>query len=230
VAHLILLVGPAKRWQRLGASCLAWPPFELRVLTDFVAALAFLRQHPPAAVVLGLECAGEEALGWCRQFRAAGDFPLLVLCPKPPPGTAVQLLEAGADDVIAEEVSPRELRARLRAHLRRAKQYAQAQQPLLRVGPLEIDRDHRQLRVGQASVDLTPKELVLLEYLVARANRVVRREELLREVWELPPGLHSRTLDVHIARLRQKLAAAAAPVEIATLAGTGYKLTWREPS
>lgn len=225
MADLILLVGPTRRLTGLRRSCLAEPPFDLRVVSNIVQALAIARQQPPAAVVLFVDKDDGTAVDACRQFRHAGDFPLIVAARKRRPELAVQMLEAGADDFVTLDITPRELRARLRAHVRRAVQYAQIQQPVIRVGDMEIDRDRRVVRIGHERIVLSPKEFALLEFLAMNADRVVRRQELLEKVWELPQGVKSRTLDVHMSRLRQKLTQASAPVCITTVPGVGYKLT-----
>jgi two-component system alkaline phosphatase synthesis response regulator PhoP len=134
------------------------------------------------------------------------------------------MLEAGADDFVSVNVTPSELRARVRAHLRRVVQYAQSHQSVVRLGQIEIHRDRYEVRAADSQVCLAPKEFALLEYLAANAERVVRREELLEHVWHLPQGLKSRTLDVHMSRLREKIAQGGMPVEIATVAGVGYRL------
>lgn len=224
MGEVILFVGPPVIVRRFQDSCVADPPFEVYGLADLVQAQAFLRQHTPAAVVV-IDPAGDGQVA-CEQLRKYGVFPLIYAGGKDRTAEAIaEVLERGADDYVPIDVTPRELRARLRAHLRRARDYARAQRPVLCCGPLEVDRDLHEVRLHGKALPLSPKEFALMEYFALNSDRVVRRDELLQRIWELPAGLKSRTVDVHISRLRRKLAAAGEPVGIATIPGVGYKLS-----
>ncbi len=225
MGQLVLLVGPARRTSALRRSCFAEPPFEIVVTSSPVQALAIAREKTPSAVVVFIERDGAAAVQVCRELRAAGSFPLIVAAERHKPELVIELLEAGADDFVTHSITPRELRARVRAHVRRAVQYAQVKQPLIRLGPLEIDRDRHLVRLGEETISLSPKEFALLEFLAANPDRVVRREELLEKIWDLPQTIKSRTLDVHMSRLRQKLSSINAPITISTIPGIGYRLT-----
>ncbi|MBC7286842.1 MAG: response regulator transcription factor [Armatimonadetes bacterium] len=220
----VLLVGPPARVRQWQNSCLGEPPFELKVVANPVKAMALARQQPPAAIVLVHDGVCSDLMQTCHEFRRLGPYPIIVVCDGLNPELTVNVLECGADDVLPADVSPRELRARVRAHLRRALKYGTVEQSQIRLGDLEIDRDHHLLRKNNREVALSPKEFALLEYLIDNPDRVVRREEILRDVWELPAGIRSRTLDVHMARLRQKLSQLNAPVEIVTIPCVGYRL------
>jgi DNA-binding response OmpR family regulator len=223
--EVILLVGPATALRQLRESCLSEPPFELRTLVDVVQATALIRRESPSAVVYIANCHdGETMLGTCAELRQLGSFPLMIMAEASPVEMAPPVLEAGADDYVAIDISPRELRARLRAHLRRANYFSQLQQAVVHVGSVEIDRDHRQVCLGETRMTLPPKEFALLEYMLLNSERVVRRDEILEKVWELPAGLRSRTLDVHVSRLRQKMGQSALPLDISTVPGVGYRL------
>jgi DNA-binding response OmpR family regulator len=223
--EVILIVGPAVATRRLRESCLSEPPFEIRVLVDPVQAAAYIRRESPSAVVYVANSQERDGLvGVCVELRRLGSFPLVVLADGERGGLVEPALEAGADDFAAADISPRELRARVRAHLRRANYFSQMQQAVVRVGAIEIDRDHRQVGCGERRLGLPPKEFALLEYMIINSERVIRRGEILEKVWELPTGLRSRTLDVHISRLRQKLAQAEIPLDISTVPGVGYRL------
>ena len=224
MVEVVVLVGPAVIVRKFQDSCVADPPFEVYGLSDLVQAQAFVRQHKPAAVVV-MDAKGD-GRATCEQLRRYGTFPLIYVGPKDSTAeTVAGVLDSGADDYLPSDVTPRELRARLRAHLRRARDYAQAQKPVVCHGPLEVDRDLHEVRLHGKSLPLSPKEFALVEYFALNPDRVVRREELLQEIWELPAGLKSRTVDVHISRLRRKLGAAGEPVGIATIPGVGYKLS-----
>lgn len=223
MGEVILFVGSQVILRKFQDSCIADPPFEVYGLADLVQAQAFIRQRTPAAVVL-VDPSGKEQAA-CEQLRRHGTFPLIYVGTKDSPVEAVaSALDLGADDYVTSEVSPRELRARLRAHLRRARDYTQAHRPVLAYGPMEVDRGLHEVRLHGNPVPLSPKEFALVEYFVLNADRVVRRDELLQRIWEFPAGLKSRTVDVHISRLRRKLAAASSQVSIATIPGVGYKL------
>ncbi len=225
--EVILLVGPAAAIRQLRDTCLSEPPFELRTLVDAVQAAAFIRREAPSAVVLVANSHDGEALvALCAELRKLGSFPLVVVAELDPAEMAEPVLEAGADDLVKADIGPRELRARVRAHLRRANYFSQLQQSVVRVGAFEIDRDHRQIGIDEVKLALPPKEFALLEYMLLNCERVVRRDEILEKVWELPTGLRSRTLDVHISRLRQKMAQAELPLDIATVPGVGYRLVF----
>jgi len=225
MGSMVLLIGPASRLKAFRKSCLAEPPFEVRLVSSVAEACAAARENKPAAVVLYIDGNADDTAAACRQLRSFGDFPLIAASASLSPGVAISTLEAGADDCVSIEITPRELRARIRAHLRRANEYAQRRQPIVRIGEIEIDRDRREVRAGGTRLALSPKEFALLEYLLTNLERVVRRDELLTKVWELPEGLRSRTLDVHMSRLRQKLAQLPVPLQILTVAGVGYRVS-----
>ncbi len=220
----LLLVGPSKELRRLARSCLADPPFKLELLAEPLEAVAYVRENSPAAVILWANGGVDELLNACEQIRATGPVPLIVASKDGSSEAAVKVLEAGADDYVSTDISPRELRARVRAHLRRHSLVAEAFSPIVRIGELEIDRDHQEARYDGRSLTLAPKEFALLEYLGKNMGRVVRRQEVLREVWGYPEGLNSRTLDVHVSRLRRKLTQLGAPLRLETVPGVGYKL------
>lgn len=224
MASRVLLVGPPYCFRGICHSCMAQAPFEVQLLSSSVQALASARREPPAAVVIYVDGNGE-GLALCRDLRGLGAFPVIAASDDHRSDLAIRVLEAGADDFVSLAITPRELRARIRAHIRRALQYAQAQQTILRLGDIEIDRGRREVRAGDGLACLAPKEFALLEYLATKPDRVIRREELLREIWNLPAGIRSRTLDVHLSRLRQKLHQAHVPVTISTVAGVGYRLS-----
>ncbi|MCX7599010.1 MAG: response regulator transcription factor [Armatimonadetes bacterium] len=224
MAEVILFVAPPVIVRRFQESCLADPPFQVYALSDLIQAQAFVRQQTPAVVVVVDPKGNGQQV--CEQLRKHGTFPLIYIGSKDATAeTIAGILDRGADDYVPSDVTPRELRARIRAHLRRARDYAHAQRPVLSYGPLEVDRDLHEVRLHGTALFLSPKEFALMEYFVLNADRVVRREELLQQIWEFPAGLKSRTVDVHISRLRRKLGAAGRDVDITTIPGVGYKLS-----
>jgi DNA-binding response OmpR family regulator len=154
-------------------------------------------------------------------LRAVGDLPVLAVAG--PEVGVVAALHAGADDAVLDPADAAEVDARLRAVLRRS---APADdEPVLRVGGIEIDPGAREASVEGRAVDLSRKEFDLLVALARRPNRVVSKRELLAEVWEQPYGGGDKTVDVHLSWLRRKLGESAAePRYLRTVRGVGVKL------
>ena len=150
--------------------------------------------------------------------------PLLVLVTHSTPAVLTALLEAGAAEALPETLSPREIVAHLRALLRRSRtgEAERAEAPRLAAGGLAVDRERYEATAGGRALELTRREFSLLAYLVDHAGRACTREDLVREVWGGEISAHSRSIDMHIARLREKLAGAG--VTVTTLAGIGYRL------
>jgi len=180
-------------------------------------ALAELSRHPLSLMVLDIGLPGIDGFEVCR--RAGGRIPIIVLTAREEEPDRVAGLEAGADDYVAKPFSPRELTARVKAVLRRAKAGAPPADTLT-VGPVTLSGSRREVLVGEREVELTQREFDLLEYLMQRPGMVVSREELLEVVWGyLAPG-ETRTVEVHVAQLRKKL---GDPSLVRTVRGVGYK-------
>jgi two-component system response regulator RegX3 len=160
-------------------------------------------------------------------LRGHTNRPLLVVLDPFAEAAVTAVLEAGADDALPAHVTARELHARIRAHLRRDREYAATHLPAAyEVGDLRMDVGRHEVVVRGRPVDLTPREFELLEHLARYAGRPVRRNELLEEVWGYNSEMTTRTLDVHVGRLRQKIEHDAhEPRMIVTVPGVGYKLT-----
>jgi two-component system, OmpR family, alkaline phosphatase synthesis response regulator PhoP len=187
-------------------------------------ALAHVRKTRPDLVVLDLMLPGLDGLEVCRRLRAdptTAGLPIIMLTAKADEVDRVVGLELGADDYLAKPFSPKELVARVRAVLRRARP-ADPGRPLT-VGPVSLDPARHAVSVAGRAVELTPKEFDLLHALLAAAGRVLSREHLLDHVWGYARAgeIESRTVDVHIRRLRAKLGGHEAL--IATIKGVGYR-------
>jgi len=200
--------------------------FEVLVADTGVSGLESARVNQPDLVLLDLMLPGMSGLDVCRQIRTSSDVPIIMLTAKDAESDKVAGLELGADDYMTKPFSMRELTARVRAHLRRAAKSGVLSESneVLRGGSIELDLDAHETRVDGAAVDLRPKEFELLESLMRRKNRLAARHTLIDEVWGPSYFGDTKTLDVHIKRLRQKLERNPSdPSQIVTVRGLGYK-------
>ncbi len=195
--------------------------YEALWLRSGEAALQELAHRSVALVVLDIGLPGIDGFEVCR--RIGGEVPVIMLTARDEEPDRVAGLEVGADDYVTKPFSPRELTARVKAVLRRTERVAGAVgSPTLELGPLRIDRTAREVHVEDEEVILTQREFDLLEYLVRHRGQVVTREQLLEHVWDFRSMGETRTVEVHIAQLRKKL---ARPELIRTVRGVGYKAT-----
>ncbi|OLB43691.1 MAG: DNA-binding response regulator [Candidatus Rokubacteria bacterium 13_1_20CM_2_68_19] len=198
--------------------------FRCRTAKSGPEALREARAATPDLVILDLMLPDLDGLEVCRRLRsdaATATIPIIMLTAKADEVDRVVGLEMGADDYVVKPFSPKELIARIRAVLRRARPAAEAR--VLRAGAVTIDPMRHQVDVAGTAVELTPKEFDLLRALVEAAGRVLSREQLLERVWGYTRGgdIESRTVDVHVRRLRAKLGDTGR--RIATLKGVGYR-------
>jgi DNA-binding response OmpR family regulator len=183
--------------------------------------------EPPDLVVLDLMLPGMDGLEVCRRLRAIAPVPVIILTARGQESDRIIGLELGADDYVAKPFSAKELVARVRAVLRRAKgplAPAGANGPRLHGdGDLEVDVAARQARLRGEVVALTAREFELLAFLIRHPARAFRREEILEQVWGYRYG-DTSTVTVHVRRLREKIEPDPAnPVRIATVWGVGYR-------
>jgi two-component system response regulator RegX3 len=156
----------------------------------------------------------------CRRLRARSDVPIIVITARGDEVDRVVGLELGADDYLVKPFGFRELVARIRAVARRRQPPPDEQRPV-QVGPLELDRRTRRVRMAGVDVALTAKEFDLLALLASDAGRVLTRQEILEAVWDAHWYGPTKTLDVHVASLRRKL---GDPAVIETVRGVGFRL------
>ena len=204
---------------------LAREGFRCRTAKSGAEALREARATKPDLVILDLMLPEIDGLEVCRRLRgdsATAAMPIIMLTAKADEVDRVVGLEMGADDYVVKPFSPKELIARVRAVLRRAR--AVAEPRVLRSGAITVDPMRHQVEVAGAGVVLTPKEFDLLQALVEAAGRALSREHLLERVWGYSRSseIESRTVDVHVRRLRAKLGDAGR--SITTLKGVGYRL------
>jgi DNA-binding response OmpR family regulator len=177
------------------------------------------------AVLLDLMLPGRDGLEICRELRSRSDVPILVLTARGEEADRVMGLELGADDYLAKPFSPRELLARIRAVVRRARGRAGPAAGIVRVGGLVVDPAARRVTLRGKDVVLTGYEFALLEALARRAGRVLSREQLMELARGSAEEAFDRSVDVHVSRLRQKLGDdPKRPRLIKTVRGAGYVL------
>ena len=199
--------------------------YETSVVGTGTDALEQIRRRPDL-VVLDLMLPGLSGLEICRLMRGdpqTASVPIIMLTARAEEEARVRGLDLGADDYVTKPFSPRELVARLRAVLRRTQPYGPDK--ILRFGPLVVDLDRHEVTEDGRPVKLTAKEFLLLKYLIEHAGRVLSRDLLLSDVWGYQYTGGTRTVDVHIRRLREKLPSLVE--HIVTIKQFGYKFIER---
>jgi len=175
-------------------------------------------------VLLDLMLPGLSGTEVCRQLRARSNVPIIMLTAKDTEVDKVVGLELGADDYVTKPYSKAELIARIKAVLRRQSDLSESIDPVLVAGPVRIDVERHQVNVNNESISLPLKEFELLEFLVRNSGRVLTRAQLIDRVWGSDYFGDTKTLDVHVKRLRAKIEKDPAnPVFIQTIRGPGYK-------
>lgn len=203
---------------------LAADGYEVTWAQTGASARRLLEQGAPDLLLLDLGLPDEDGLTLCRDVHALhAGVVVVVVTARTSEVDAVRALDDGADDVVTKPVRPVELTARLRAHLRRREDPGT---PELRVGPVRLDGRSRRAWVGSTELLLRVKEHELLTLLMASAGTAVSRETIMREVWDEHWHGSTKTLDVHVANVRRKLADAGDHWErITTLRGFGYRFS-----
>ena len=200
--------------------------FRVTVAGDGRRALDRFRAEQPALVILDLMLPEISGLDVCRTIRAESDVPIIMVTAKDSEADKVTGLELGADDYVTKPFSVRELVSRVRAHLRRASVRPELApvDEVLRGGPVEMDVARHEVSVGGEPVTFPPKEFELLEAFLRRKDRLLTRLFLIEEVWGADYVGDTKTLDVHVKRLRQKIEPDPHdPVHLVTVRGLGYK-------
>ena len=195
--------------------------FSVSVATTGPLALEMFDREPVDLVLLDLMLPGMSGTDVCRTIRARSRVPIIMVTAKDSEIDKVLGLELGADDYVTKPFSSRELVARIRAVLRRTAQDSSVAPTVIDVGSLHVDLRSRVVEFDGVPVALTPKEYDLLVCLASDAGAVKTREQLMREVWDENWWGSTKTLDVHVASLRRKLAADA----IETVRSVGYRYT-----
>jgi two-component system response regulator RegX3 len=197
--------------------------FAVSVATTGPDALAQFEREPSDLVLLDLMLPGMSGTDVCRSIRAKSRVPIIMVTAKDSEIDKVLGLELGADDYVTKPFSSRELVARIRAVLRRNIDDFE-DSPVVQAGPVRIDPERHQVQVDGQVVSMPLKEFDLLEYLVRNAGRVLTRGQLIDRIWGSDYVGDTKTLDVHVKRLRAKVEPDPAnPVHLLTVRGLGYK-------
>ncbi len=216
---LVLVVEDEKPISDLLRLYLTREGFGVHAEFDGVGGLTAARTRHPVAIVLDVGLPGIDGTEVCRQLRAEDNWVPVIFCTaRDDEVDRVLGLELGADDYVTKPFSPREMVARVKSLVRRARVSRSSSEPVS-VGAGSIDTIRRRVWVGDEPVDLTATEFDLLAHLVSEPGRVFSRDQLLAEVWGYASVVGSRTVDVHVAQLRAKLGDDS---PIRTVRGVGY--------
>lgn len=183
----------------------------------------------PDLVLLDIMLPGLDGWQVCRKIRSLSSTPVIMLTAKGETFDKVLGLELGADDYIVKPFETKEVIARIKAVLRRVSTQAPEQTKEVRYDKLVINLTNYELRVNGVQIDTPPKELELIYHLASKPNRVFTRDQLLDEVWGFDYYGDSRTVDVHVKRLREKLEGVSDKWELKTVWSVGYKFETKEP-
>jgi two-component system, OmpR family, phosphate regulon response regulator PhoB len=231
-AH-ILVVDDEPDISALVAYHLARDSYRVRTAADGLEAIRAVEAEPPDLIVLDLMLPGMSGLELLAELRGRNesrDIPVILLTARREEEDRITGLRQGADDYLAKPFSPQELVLRVAAVLRRVQQQPPAARSgkVLRVGPVLLDASAARAEVDGRDLDLTPTEFRLLQTLLERRGRVQSRRQLLEAVWEVTANIATRTVDMHVQRLRYKLGDAADWVE--TVRGFGYRFRSEAPT
>ncbi|MDP9265710.1 MAG: response regulator transcription factor [Chloroflexota bacterium] len=218
----VLIVDDDRAMVGMVAALLGHEGFDIATAYDGEGALRRHAEEQPDLVILDRRLPGLSGDEVCRRLRAAGPTPILMLTGERGTDERAKLLDLGADDYLEKPFGKKELTARVRALLRRGQGAAVAAEPI-RIGALEVDRRAHSARVGDEPLQLTATEFRLLAALAARPGELVNRAALLRAGWPNERDPDPEWLKAHLARLRAKLKAAAAPLP-ENVRGVGYRL------
>jgi len=220
----ILVVEDEASFSEALAYVLGKEGFEVTVADTGDGAIAAFDKGGADLVLLDLMLPGLSGTDVCKQLRSRSDVPIIMLTAKDTEVDKVVGLELGADDYVTKPYSKAELIARIRAVLRRQGDNSNTVEGVITAGPVRIDVERHQVSINDQLVSLPLKEFELLEFLVRNSGRVLTRSQLIDRVWGSDYFGDTKTLDVHVKRLRAKIETDPAnPVFIQTIRGLGYK-------
>ena len=198
--------------------------YDVKTVNDGIEGINFFKMYDPDIVILDITLPKKDGWQVCREIRENSAKPIIMISTKGDVFDKVLGLELGADDYMVKPIDNKELSARIKAVLRRCQSHVpQADDEVIRFENIEISLQKYELKLRGRSVDIPPKELELLYFLASNYNRVFTRDQLLDKVWGFDYLGDSRTVDVHIKRLREKLDGASDKWVIKTVWGVGYK-------
>jgi two-component system, OmpR family, alkaline phosphatase synthesis response regulator PhoP len=221
----VLIVEDDRDIADLVAHYLSKAGFLVEQLSSGREALKAISENPPELLILDLMLPQVDGLDICRKMRSdekTAAVPIIMLTARGEESDRIVGLEMGADDYVAKPFSPNELVARARALLRRTERSGKRRSPKATYGSIVVDPDTHTVSSDGAGVTLTAKEFLLLEYLLRHRGRVLSRDVLLTDVWGYRYTGGTRTVDVHVRRLREKLPLLADA--LVTVKQFGYKL------
>ena len=200
--------------------------FDPHVATTAAEGIELGRKLEPDLVLLDLMLPDGSGFDVCRELRRSSDVPIVMLTARGDEADRVVGLELGADDYVVKPFSAREVIARIRAVLRRAGPTPAAVEAPIEIGDLRLDPERRSVEHGGEPVEVARKEFELLHRLMRDAGRVITREQLIEDVWDMNWFGSTKTLDVHVSSLRRKLEEdPAAPRYIHTIRGVGFRFS-----
>ena len=219
----ILVVDDKENILELATLYLKNEGYEVITAADGKAALEAIKKHEPDLVLLDIMLPQMDGWEVCRKLRQEGNMvPIIMVTARTDDVDKIVGLELGADDYVTKPFNPREMIARVKAVLRRYQGGAPATTETIRLADLKIDKDRHEATIGEAMLDLRPKEFDLLVAFAENPGLVLNREQLLNRVWGYDYFGDTRTVDVHVAHLRDKLTSSGIAIE--TIRGIGYKL------
>jgi DNA-binding response OmpR family regulator len=204
--------------------------FQTDIVTDGIKAIEVFNSVNPELVLLDIMLPGMDGWQICREIRKTSQTPIIMLTAKGETFDKVLGLELGADDYITKPFETKEVIARIKAVLRRSSSVSSTTETTKEVNfdKLSINLTNYELKVDGKAIDTPPKELELIFHLANNPNRVYTRDQLLDEVWGFEYYGDSRTVDVHVKRLREKLEGVSEKWSLKTVWGVGYKFETKE--
>ncbi|MCD7872633.1 MAG: response regulator transcription factor [Clostridiales bacterium] len=205
--------------------------YTVYVANDGQAAVDMFASKAPDLILLDIMLPKMDGWQVCREIRKTSSVPIIMLTAKGETFDKVLGLELGADDYVTKPFDAKEIMARIKAVLRRAKGETEASSSEKKVvvyDKLEINIENYELKVNGVAIDTPPKELELIYHFASNPNRVYTRDQLLDEVWGFDYYGDSRTVDVHVKRLREKLEGVSDKWSLKTVWGVGYKFETKE--